>query len=500
MILLLINFLNNLSAMKKLFVLSFLSLLHCEEISTESNIQKPNVLLFYMDDLRPELSSFGIAQIQSPNIDALAAKGVKFTNAYCNIPVCGASRASMLTGMLPTKDRFLDYNTFAENETPDAISLPQLFKKNGYTTISNGKIYHHLDDRETDWDEVWRPYAFDDNDIGLAPTDYWQSLWKDYHNPENIAIYKNTDRGPAYESAEVADSTYIDGLMAEKIIRDIKKLKKNGTPFFLTAGFISPHLPFNAPTKYWELYDRNEIKQPENYNYVPINAPKMSISNWPEMRSYTNIPKRGQVSDSIAIDLIHGYYATVSYSDALIGKILAALKDQGLDKNTIVVLVSDHGYNLQEHTQWAKFTNYNTSTQVPLIIYNPLAKTKGSTDALTELVDVYPTLTEICGLRPPVDQLDGTSLVDIMSNPKLDGKNHIFIKRGKGFTLKTNDFSYTEFIRPADNKTVASMLYDHRFNKDENINVVNQKEFSEVVSKLKTTLHTVYQKNITGNL
>ena len=122
--------------MKKLLVLSFLFLLHCEEISTENTIQKPNVLLFYMDDLRPELSSYGVAQIQSPNIDALATKGVKFTNAYCNIPVCGASRASMLTGMLPTKDRFLDYNTFAENETPDAISLPQLFKKNGYTTIS----------------------------------------------------------------------------------------------------------------------------------------------------------------------------------------------------------------------------------------------------------------------------------------------------------------------------------------------------------------------------
>jgi arylsulfatase A-like enzyme len=303
-----------------------------------------------MDDLRPELSSFGKAHIQSPNIDTLAAKSVMFTNAYCNVPVCGASRASMLSGMLPTKNRFLDYNTFAEKEIPDAVSLPQLFKENGYTTISNGKIYHHLDDRETDWDEVWRPYAFDENDTGLAPTDYWQSLWKDYHNPENTATYKETDRGPAYESAEVADSTYIDGLMAEKIIRDIKKFKKNGTPFFLTAGFISPHLPFNAPTKYWDLYDRNDIEQPENYNYIPRGAPKMSISNWPEMRSYTNIPKRGQVSDSIAIDLIHGYYATVSYSDALIGKILAALKDQGLDKNTIVVLVSDHGYNLQEHT------------------------------------------------------------------------------------------------------------------------------------------------------
>ncbi len=486
--------------MKKLLVLSFLFLLHCEEISTESTIQKPNVLLFYMDDLRPELSSYGVAQIQSPNIDALAAKGVKFTNAYCNIPVCGASRASMLTGMLPTKDRFLDYNTFAENETPDAISLPQLFKKNGYTTISNGKIYHHLDDRETDWDEVWRPYAFDDNDTGLAPTDYWQSLWKDYHNPENIVTYKKSDRGPAYESVEVTDSTYIDGLMTEKIIRDIKKLKQKGAPFFLTAGFISPHLPFNAPTKYWDLYDRNNIKQPENYNYTPVGAPKMSISNWPEMRSYSNIPKRGQVSDSIAIDLIHGYYATISYSDALIGKIVDALKEQGLDKNTIVVLVSDHGYNLQEHTQWAKFTNYNTSTQVPLIIYNPLAKAAGSTDALTALVDIYPTLAEICGLKPPVDQLDGTSLVAVMSNPKLEGKKHVFIKRGKGFTLKTKDFSYTEFIRPTDNTTVASMLYDHRDNKDENVNVVNQKEFADVVLELKTTLHTAYQKNITGDL
>ena len=134
--------------------------------------EKPNVLLIYVDDLRPELASYGAAHIQSPNIDALAEKGIKFTNAYCNVPVCGASRASMLTGMLPTKNRFLDYNTFVEREVPDVITLPQLFKNNGYTTISNGKIYHHLDDRESDWDEVWRPYAFDENDSGLAKTNY----------------------------------------------------------------------------------------------------------------------------------------------------------------------------------------------------------------------------------------------------------------------------------------------------------------------------------------
>ncbi len=460
--------------------------------------EKPNVLLIYVDDLRPELASYGAAHIQSPNIDALAEKGIKFTNAYCNVPVCGASRASMLTGMLPTKNRFLDYNTFVEREIPDVITLPQLFKNNGYTTISNGKIYHHLDDRESDWDEVWRPYAFDENDCGLAPTDYWQSLWKDYHNPENRMHYKATNKGPAYESADVSDSTYIDGLLTEKLIRDLKQLKKNQKPFFLTAGFINTHLPFNAPKKYWDLYDRKNIKQPENYNYLPKDAPKISISNWGEMRSYSNIPKQGQVSDSLAIDLIHGYYATVSYTDALIGKILKELEHQQLSENTIVVLVSDHGFNLQEHTMWAKFTNYNTATQVPLIIYNPLSKNNGTTNALTSLIDVYPTLVELCELKAPKEQLDGTSLVPILKNPELEGRKHVLIKKKNGYTLKTNTFSYTEFIKAADNSVLDKMLYDHRESKAENINVVNKKEFLSIAAEMSQTRHSAYQKNIEG--
>ena len=484
---------------KLILLLIFFIFLNCKNTAIELLPQKPNVLLFYIDDLRPELASFGATHIQSPNIDALAAKGIKFTNTYSNVPVCGASRASMLTGMLPTKKRFIDYNTFVEKETPKAVTLPQLFKNNGYTTISNGKIYHHLDDREADWNEVWRPYAFDKNDEGLAPTDYWQSLWKDYQQPNNISKYKISDNGPAYESADVSDFTYIDGLLTEKVIRDIKKLKKSDKPFFLTAGFISPHLPFNAPKKYWDLYDRNTIVQPENYNYIPVDAPKMSISNWSEMRSYSNIPNRGQVSDSLAIDLIHGYYATVSYTDALIGKILNELKEQELDKNTVIVFVSDHGYNLQEHTQWAKFTNYNTSTQVPLIIYNPLTKVKGATNALSALVDVYPTLLEICGIEAPMGQLDGTSLVPVLNNPNMEGKKHVFIKKGNGFTLKTREFSYTEYIKSKDNSIIARMLYDHRVTKTENVNIINKKEFKNIVLELNSILHLKYQKNIEGN-
>jgi iduronate 2-sulfatase len=479
-------------------ILILLSCKSTKENNTITSTNKKNVLFIMVDDLRPELNIYGQSQIISPNIDALANKGIKFTNAYCNVPVCGASRASMLTGMLPTKSRFLNYDTFVEKETPEAVTLPQLFKNNGYTTISNGKIYHHLDDRETDWDEVWRPYAFDENDQGLSPTDYWQSLWKDYQNPQNIAEYKVTNTGPAYEKTDVNDSIYIDGLLAEKVIRDIKKFKNSDKPFFLAAGFIAPHLPFNAPKKYWDLYDRNNIKQPENHNYVPKDAPKMSISNWPEMRVYSNIPKEGKVSDRLAIDLIHGYYATISYTDALIGKILNELKEQKLDKNTIVIIVSDHGYNLQEHTQWSKFTNYNTSTQVPLIIYNPFSEEKGKTNDLVELVDVYPTLAELCGLEFPKEQLDGKSLVSVLKNKDSEGKNHVFIKKGNGFTIKTKDYSYTEFIKAENNATITAMLYDHRIDKSENVNVIHQKEYEKVVSELKQILHITYQKNIEG--
>ena len=200
----------------------------------------------------------------------------------------------------------------------------------------------------------------------------------------------------------------------------------------------------------------------------------------------------------MAIDLIHGYYATVSYTDTLIGKILKELETQKLSENTIVILVSDHGYNLQEHTQWTKFTNYNTSTQVPLIIYDPLSKSNGTTNALTSLIDIYPTLVELCALKAPKKQLDGTSLMPILKNPKLEGRKHVFIKRTNGYTLKTKAFSYTEFIRPTDNSILDKMLYDHRENKVENTNIVYKKEFQSIAAQMSQTLHSAYQKNIQG--
>ncbi len=449
-----------------------------------------------MDDLRPQLENYGFTKIQSPHIDALSKTGVQFNNVYCNVPVCGASRASMLTGMLPTKNRFLNYNTFVEKETPHAVTLPQLFKSNGYTTISNGKIYHHLDDHEGDWDEIYRPYAFDENKKGLTPTDYWQSLWKDYQQPKNINIYKETGTGPAYEKAKVSDTAYIDGLMTQKVISDLKRLKHSNQPFFLAAGFISNHLPFNAPKKYWDLYSEDSIELPNN-NYVAKDIPKLAIGTSPELRQYAYIPEEGPVTDSVAKTLIHGYYATVSYVDALIGKIMSTLKKLELNKNTIVVLVSDHGYLLQEHAEWAKFTNHSIAAQVPLIISVPNTKNKNrTTDALTELVDIYPTLAELCNLAVPKHQLDGKSLVPILDNPALKGKDHILIKKGNGFTIKTPRYSYTEYINPKDGKTIANMLYDHKTDGDENFNVANLPKYKKVVFKLSNILRTRYGSNI----
>ncbi len=466
-------------------------------VNTESTGNRPNILLLYIDDLRPELNSYGHKQIISPNIDALANRSIQFTQAYSNVAVCGASRASMLTGMLPTKTRFIDYKTRLDIETPNQVTWPRLLKDNGYTTISNGKIYHHLDDRTSDWDEVWRPYAFDENDRDLSPLDYWQSLWKDYQLTENIRLYETTGTGPAFESADVSDNTYIDGKLTNKVIEDLKQLKTSGKPFLLTAGFIAPHLPFNAPTKYWDMYDRKEIKQPYN-NFVPKNAPKTSISQWGEMRAYTGIPRKGDVSDETAISLIHGYYATVSYIDTLIGRIMTALTNLELDKNTVIIFVSDHGYNLQEHTQWGKYTSYRTSTRVPLMIHLPSMEKGSKSDALVDLTDVYPTIVELLELKLPKHQLAGESLVPILKDPSLDGKGHVFLKNGQGFTVQTQKYSYTEFIN-GDNEVFSTMLYDHRTDRDENINVVDEATYADTVAQLSALLHSEYADNIIGN-
>jgi arylsulfatase A-like enzyme len=451
-----------------------------------------------MDDLRPELNSYGANHIYSPNIDMLSKKGVQFNEAYANIAVCGASRASMLTGIYPGRDYFIDYKTRTDVEKKDIVSLPKHLKNNGYTTISNGKIYHFLDDKWEDWDEVWRPYAFE-GPKEIKPIDWWESLWKDYKTKENIELEKNTAKGPAFEKAIVEDSILIDGLMTNKVIRDIKRLKNESSPFFLTAGFISNHLPFIAPKRFWDIYNYDSIKLPLN-DKPALNSPSISISNNGELiNGYLGIPKKGYLGEGLSKKLKHGYYATVSYVDHLVGKIINTLEEEELSENTIIIFVSDHGFNLKEHSQWGKYTSHRISGRVPLIIYDPNISSSINSNSLVELVDIYPTVLDLLGLESPDHLLEGKSLVKILKNPMHENKSHVFMKNAKGYTIKTADYSYTEYLKLKDNsQLIDNMLFDHKNDTDETINLSKDIRYENIVDSLSSLLHSRYRFNIYG--
>ena len=430
---------------------------------------KKNVLFLMIDDLRPELSVYGQNQINSPNIEALAKSGVTFNRAYCNVPVCGASRASILTGVRPTAKRFLKYNASITKETPNILTLVKHFKNQGYTTISNNKITHLKRDIK-EWDEEWYPY---------------KKGWRDYQSKENLRLEQNGQYGYAYENPDIDDAAYYDGKTANKSILDLKKLKAEGKPFFMAVGFVKPHLPFNAPKKYWDLYKESEITLPKKTSFSD-SAPEIANHSWGELRYYKDIPKKGQVSDAVAKKLIHGYYASVSYMDAQVGKVLKELKDLGLKDNTVVVLVGDHGWSLMEHGLWVKHSNFEVALQVPLIISAPNIPNDKRSNSIAELVDLYPTLCELATISIP-PHVDGESLVEALQSPSKVFKNTALARWQKGETLIADHLFYTEWQK--NDKTIAKMLYDHTTDPDENRNLAIEASFAGTIDSLSTILN-----------
>ena len=440
---------------------------------------RPNVLFIAVDDLRPELGCYGQQQIHSPNIDRLAAGGVVFERAYCMVPTCGASRASLMTGIRPARDRFVNYLTWAEKDAPGITTMNTQFKRHGYYTVSNGKVFHHPQDNAEGWSEpAWRSIN--------APT---------YRLPENQQLASrrakergNRGRGPAYESAEVADNAYGDGVLAEKAIADLRRVAQMDGPFFMAVGFFKPHLPFVAPKKYWDLYDHDSIRIPDNY-HPPKDAPKEAIHSSGELRSYAGVPATGPVSDEMAQNLIHGYYACVSYTDAQIGKLLDELDRLQLADDTIVVLWGDHGWNLGEHTLWCKHCCFETSMRIPLIVRAPGVKGGQRTAGLTESIDVYPSLCALAGLSLP-DHLQGKSFAPLLENPALNWKPAAIGRYGNGDTIRGDQFRFTEYT-DGQGKPISRMLYDHRADPGENVNLSEQTENREIGQSLAEDLHEV---------
>ena len=459
---------------KTLLLLGCLGLIFpgCQTTESPDVPEKPNFLFIAVDDLRPELNCYGADWIKSPHIDRLASAGIRFEYAYCQVPVCGASRASLLTGLRPTRTRFIDYDTWAEKDAPGITSLPKLLKENGYTTLSNGKVFHHLNDMKDSWSEdPWHP----------SQDSPGQSNWRNYRSTESIDLAEAHDgAGPAFEMLEGHDTLYFDGITVRKSLKDLERLKSMGQPFFLAVGFLKPHLPFNAPKKYWDFYDPDEIKLPPNY-FPPENAPVASLHNWGELRQYADIPPEGALPDSLARKLIRGYYACVSYTDAQIGKLLNRLKELELDKNTVVILWGDHGWNLGEHGLWCKHCNYETALRAPLILKVPWKQGGKSSNALVEFIDIYPTLCELAHLPSP-HHVMGESLLEYFDHPDNPGKEFVFSRFHAGESVKDANYRYTEWLDETQNR-YADMLYDHNKDYRETVNIANDSPSAPVIEK-----------------
>ncbi|NQU86887.1 MAG: sulfatase [Mariniphaga sp.] len=457
--------------MKKIIFLIIVLILFFGINSKSQNSNRTNVLFIAVDDLRPELGIYGASHIKSPNIDRLAESGIVFNRAYCNIPVCGASRASILSGIRPNRQRFLNYHCWQDKDVPGVVSLPMHFKNNGYSTVSLGKIYHHIKDGQGSWERAWHPKA--KNNSG----------WRDYRNAENLVIEEGgTTRGYPYENADVPDNAYFDGRIADEAIKQLADSKNSGEPFFLAVGFLKPHLPFNAPQKYWDMYDPESIELPD-FMGKPDGAPDECMHTFGELRAYKSIPEEGEVPESIAKKLIHGYYACVSYTDAQIGRVLNQLEEMGLAENTIVILWGDHGWHLGEHGLWCKHCNFEKVLHTPLILRAPGKKSNQKTEALVEYVDVYPTLCELAGLPLPF-HLQGNSMAPLLDDPLQPWKDAVFARWIRGETVITKEHTYTEWFNDNSGDLVSKMLYNLKVDPEETVNISDSPENKSLVQSL----------------
>lgn len=442
---------------------------------------RPNVLFIVIDDLRPQLGCYGRPQMHTPHIDALAQRGIVFKRAYCQVPVCGATRASLLTGVRPLRDRFVDYATWADRDLPGALTLPQHFRRQGYITHSCGKVFHHLPDAAgRSWsDEPWAA-------SGIAGS------WRNYILPENIARdVSNQQRGPAFERADVADNAYRDGKIADHAVKQLSRLADQEDPFFLAVGFVKPHLPFNAPSKYWDLYRDADIHLADN-PLAPQGAPPEALHDWGELRNYFDIPAEGPVSEEMAHNLVHGYYAATSYADAQVGRVLSELDRLGLAESTIVALWGDHGWQLGEHGLWCKHCNFNTSLNAPLIVSGPDFAGGAHSEGLVEFVDVYPTLCDLAGLELP-EHLEGASFAELMGDPMRNWKPAVFSRYRAGDSVRTDRYLYTEWSDESGDLT-ARMLYDHQRDPEENVNLSERADMAQTVADLSRTLQAGWRE------
>lgn len=460
--------------------LSFFMIANCQNTQVT---QKPNILLICVDDLRPELNSFGADYISSPNVDALAAKGIQFQKHFVNAPTCGASRYTLLTGQYGSYGNhslFRRAKKIKEGVEEVNQSMPGWFKTHGYTTVSVGKISHLPGGRGgKDWNNsniIEMPNAWDRH---LMPVAEWEHPRGMMHGLANGEIREEAGDMDVFQSAEGDDNIYPDGVITDEAIKQLVQLTSaNEKPFFLAVGIIKPHLPFGAPKSYYDKYEGIQLPEIEHPKKP---KGKTTWHSSGEFMKYNRWGKNPNEDAAFADDVRRHYAACVSYADAQVGKVLAELKRTGADKNTIVVLWGDHGWHLGEHAIWGKHSLFEESLRSPLIIHYPDMKHKGSnTDAVVETLDIFPTLCDLTGIEIP-NFTNGVSLKEILANPKTSG--HMAVSyTGRASTIRTSTHRMTL------HKNGFVELYNHTTAEKETKNVAD--EYPELVEELKNVLNS----------
>jgi iduronate 2-sulfatase len=405
-------------------------------VSASPELERPNVLLILVDDLKPSFGAYGDTFVHSPNLDRLAARGMRFDMAYCNQAVCAPSRNNLMTGSRSTSLGVYSLGLNFRKALPDAVTMPQFFMRHGWRAEGIGKVFHighgNVDDAAS-WSVPFHPDKVIDY---VLPESTGGQLTREeaYFSNQKLGQNKLLPRGAAWEKADVEDGAYADGRIAKEGIKRLRAAKTREQPFFLALGFTKPHLPFCAPTRYWDLYDPTKLPLPQ-IEVPPAGAPSYAGKTLGELNQYKPVPQKPPLTEELIRTLIHGYYASLSYMDAQVGRILDELDELGLSDNTIIVLWGDHGYHLGDHGSWTKHTNYEQANRIPIVIVAPgIAKPGTSTKALIETVDVFPTVAELAGLPQPTgpQPIDGRSMVPVLRNPDARAEDHAYHAFPKG--------------------------------------------------------------------
>lgn len=481
---------------------------------------RPNVLFVSIDDLRPELGCYGNADIRTPHLDEFSERATTFLRAYCQAAVCAPSRASVMTGLRPDSTRVWDLRGKFRVNLPNVVTIPQHFHEHGYHTVSMGKIFHnHMPDRVSFDEPDLRPEKYMTPEmIDREPESFYhdEGLNRELATVRQQRLKKNPKAyadgwayGQSTESFDAPDSEFYDGAQTDLALQTLKRLKDKDQPFFLALGYYRPHLPFVAPKRYWDLYDRNKLPLASN-PFRPLHSPVMAMNSAYELKGCYDLehvkhPSVTKLTEKEARLLKHGYYASVSFVDACFGKLMGGLAELGLDDNTIVVVWGDHGWKLGEHGSWCKQTNYDIDVRVPLLMHVPgLTSTGEKCDRLVELVDLYPTLCDVAELPIPVD-MEGSSFKPLLLDARREWKSAAFSQfhrsprvtpdggRYMGLSMVTERFHYVEWktwnhVAGIAGDLVAVELYDLQSDPEENTSVAGVGKFKPIVERLSKQL------------